>query len=340
MVSMKSVLTAIAFGVFFCGAVFADVEFKPLTFAEAQAQARAAHKFIMVDVYTDWCYWCKVLDKQTYTAKNVGDYVEANYIPVKINAEKGDGVAFAKSNGVHGYPTILFFDETGAEVDRVVGYQPAETFLSSLQTARAGGIAGLEKAVTEHPHDPNALYTLGEKYAEKGDTAHAFPLFRGVVQYDAGNAQHLAEQADIELATAAGDAGNVAPLERYLTDYPSSDEIVQAHMQLTKVYLKRGDTANAELHFRTLATLRPTDAGMYNNYAWSCAQAKLNLANELRYADWRWRTPPTIRRRRRIWTRNPPCSMRKAHSPQRWTRKSMRSHSWDTIRRMPACSPK
>jgi len=283
--SLHKLLPALTIAVLLCGTAFADVQFQQITFAEAQTQAQAQHKFIMVDVYTDWCYWCKVLDKQTYSAKDVGDYAGANFISVKINAEKGDGVPFAQTNGVHGYPTIIFFDADGKEVDRVVGYQPAETFLVSLQTARAGGISGLEKSAAEHPTNPGVLYTLGEKYAEKGDTARAFPYFRSVVQYDAGNSRHLAEQAAIMLATAANEAGDAAPLQKYINDYPASEGVVQAHMLLTKSYLLSGDTIHAEQHFQSLVALKPHDAGMYNNYAWSCAQAKINLMNALVYAD-------------------------------------------------------
>ncbi len=124
------------------GAGYAQVVFKPLTFGAACALAKAEHKYIIADVYTDWCRWCAEIDKNTYAAKAVGDYVEANFIPVKINAEKTEGVAFANAHGVQGYPTIIFFDETGAEVYRVTGYQAADAFLASLQTARTGGNKG------------------------------------------------------------------------------------------------------------------------------------------------------------------------------------------------------
>jgi len=117
------------------------------------------------------------------------------FIAVRINAEKREGVDFANLKDVHGYPTILFFDENGTEVDRVVGYQPADAFLSSLRIARRGGIQGLVKAAAEHPSDPALLFTLADKYAQKGDTLHAFPYFRGVVQYDVHDSLHRAEQA-------------------------------------------------------------------------------------------------------------------------------------------------
>ena len=134
---MKRLLVSLVVVVAFRGAAFAGVEFKPLTFAEAQAQASAEHKFVMVDVYTDWCSWCKVLDKQTYSSDSVAAYVNANFVPVKINAEKGNGIAFAIARGVTVYPTILFIDTTGAEIDCVMGYQSPEDFLASMRIIRA-----------------------------------------------------------------------------------------------------------------------------------------------------------------------------------------------------------
>src|SRR5579872_2413756 len=142
-IKMKPFLIALGV-IVLCGMASAQVTFDTVSFALAQQKAAAAHKYIMADVYTDWCYWCKVLDKNTYSTKSVGEYANNNYVAIKINAEKGDGVDFAKQFGVRGYPTILFLDEKGKEVDRVVGYQPADKFLASMKTARMGGVQGLE----------------------------------------------------------------------------------------------------------------------------------------------------------------------------------------------------
>ncbi|HET9136722.1 MAG TPA: thioredoxin fold domain-containing protein [Candidatus Kapabacteria bacterium] len=118
---------------------YAEVHFKNASFKEAQALAAKEHKIIMVDLYTDWCGWCKRLDKDTYSTEEVGSYADANFISLKINAERGEGVTLAKNGKVQGYPTIIFYNEKGEEIHRLVGYQRPADFLATLKAAVAKG---------------------------------------------------------------------------------------------------------------------------------------------------------------------------------------------------------
>lgn len=100
----------------------------------AMAQAAKQKKLVMVDVYTDWCGWCKRLDKDVYTNQDVIGKVQKSFVALKVNPEKADK-AFVDKYGVRGYPTILFLDAKGKEVHRIVGYKPAADFLKELDSA-------------------------------------------------------------------------------------------------------------------------------------------------------------------------------------------------------------
>ena len=105
-------------------------------------------KKIFVDVYTDWCGPCKLMDKKTLQNKDVAKYISNNYYAVKFNAEGTEEVnyndftytnpnynpdrkgrnsqhLFAHALKITGYPSIVFFDETGKVIAPVVGYQSA-----------------------------------------------------------------------------------------------------------------------------------------------------------------------------------------------------------------------
>ena len=114
---------------------YAEVNFKELSFAEALKQAKKDKKIVMVDYYTTWCGWCKVLDKKTYSSKEVGDYADVNMISLKIDAEKGEGIELSKRAAIQGFPTIIFYDGDGKEVHRVVGYVEAMPFLERMKMA-------------------------------------------------------------------------------------------------------------------------------------------------------------------------------------------------------------
>jgi thiol-disulfide isomerase/thioredoxin len=100
------------------------------SFVVAQQEARANGKLIMIDFYTDWCGWCKLLDEQTYPDNRV-KLLASNFVTVKLNAEK-DGAKLAKKYGVDAYPTIMFVNADGSAVKKVDGYQDGADFTTTL----------------------------------------------------------------------------------------------------------------------------------------------------------------------------------------------------------------
>lgn len=66
-----------------------------LTVEEAAAKLQKEKKPILIDLYTDWCGWCKVMDKETYSNEKVITYIEDNFYPVKLNAETRKAVTWA-----------------------------------------------------------------------------------------------------------------------------------------------------------------------------------------------------------------------------------------------------
>ena len=99
----------------------------------ANAEAKQTGKVLMVDVYTDWCEWCTVMDTKTYTDAKVIAGAQ-QFVALKLNPEKSAPAAqFAKKYGVNGYPTILFVEADGTLVDRIEGYEDAPSFASAIK---------------------------------------------------------------------------------------------------------------------------------------------------------------------------------------------------------------
>ncbi|MDW4691830.1 thioredoxin family protein, partial [Escherichia coli] len=80
----------------------------------ALAQAKAENKSVLVDVYTDWCGPCKLLDQRTYSDPRVQSLLANSFITVKANAEdSGKGQDIAQRYEVHAYPTVILVDSKG-----------------------------------------------------------------------------------------------------------------------------------------------------------------------------------------------------------------------------------
>ncbi|MBB6460541.1 thioredoxin family protein [Flammeovirga kamogawensis] len=112
------------------------------TVEEAIAASEKDGKPIFIDVYTDWCGWCKVLDKKTFQHEDVVKYVSENYHAAKLNPEleasfsfKGDDFtnnSFAKEHEVNSYPAIIVIHPKGKN-KVFVGYRDSDSFLEILK---------------------------------------------------------------------------------------------------------------------------------------------------------------------------------------------------------------
>jgi thiol-disulfide isomerase/thioredoxin len=116
-------------------------------FAAAVAKAKQEKKPIFADFYTDWCGPCKQMTAGVFTREAVGEVFNRNFVNVKVNAEKGEGIELAKRIGVEAYPTMFFIDpETGRVIHAIVGYRSEEELLDEVrQLEQSGKYGGLQR---------------------------------------------------------------------------------------------------------------------------------------------------------------------------------------------------
>jgi thioredoxin-related protein len=126
----------------------ADKKVRWYTLMEALELNKKAPKKIIIDIYTDWCGWCKKMDKETFEHPVISDYLNKNFYPVKFNAESKDSIVFAGykfgnpglgSRSTHqfamalfqaqktnpGYPAIAYINENLQLIGVMPGYLSA-----------------------------------------------------------------------------------------------------------------------------------------------------------------------------------------------------------------------
>jgi thioredoxin-related protein len=154
---------------------------------QAMQQAKRSNKLVMVDFYTDWCTWCKRLDRDTYTNDRVVQ-LSAQFVSVKVNAER-EGRSAAQRYGVNGFPTILFLTGSGEVAGKINGYRPAEPFaaeMSRIATAHRE-FPTLVERVKANPKDGNSAAKLTIIYASRGRAQQAEKTLRVAAAADPQN---------------------------------------------------------------------------------------------------------------------------------------------------------
>ncbi|CAN5227575.1 hypothetical protein BH11CYA1_BH11CYA1_44550 [soil metagenome] len=108
-------------------------------------EAKDKKKYVLADVYTDWCGWCKKLDKDTFQDEQMVKYLKGKFVCVKLNAEGSkEGRAAAKKYHVHGFPCSLVFNTEGKFIGRLSGYMEPDKFQSALEDLIANPTASSE----------------------------------------------------------------------------------------------------------------------------------------------------------------------------------------------------
>jgi thioredoxin 1 len=108
----------------------AGIQFTNARWAEILKKAKAEKKVIFLDAYASWCGPCKMLQKNVFTQKTVGDYFNKRFINVKMDMEKGEGPALSQTYPLEAYPTLLFIDGNGRVVKKAIGYMNADDLIA------------------------------------------------------------------------------------------------------------------------------------------------------------------------------------------------------------------
>lgn len=126
-----------------------------MSWEDALAANKANPKKMVVDVYTDWCGWCKRMDATTFKDPKVAAYISEHFYAIKLNAEQKEDITYdghtfsyqrQGKRGVHGlaaslldnrlsYPSVVYLN---GDMERIMispGYKDAEKFLQELKYA-------------------------------------------------------------------------------------------------------------------------------------------------------------------------------------------------------------
>ncbi len=113
--------------------------------SEVKDKLQSQRKPVIIDLYTNWCYWCKVMDKKTYTNQKVISYINDHFYAVKLNAETKEKISWANKDfnyndnykvndftmyvtgGQPGFPTTVIFTDDKSEPVAIQGFlEPRE----------------------------------------------------------------------------------------------------------------------------------------------------------------------------------------------------------------------
>jgi thioredoxin-related protein len=169
----------------------------------ALKKADASDRLLLVYLYTDWCTFCRKMDRETFEDENLIEDMAAQYVWVRLNAETQDhGVRLRQEMGISGFPTTLLMNGKGEELDRLEGFIPPQGFqeLVREKASSPDSIPALKADLEKNPDSAPLHYRIGRKYLERRDFPQAQQAFARVIELDPENRQGSTDSSHYYLA--------------------------------------------------------------------------------------------------------------------------------------------
>ncbi|WP_027385835.1 thioredoxin family protein [Chryseobacterium gregarium] len=186
------------------------IQFQDLPFKDLVAKAKKENKIVFIDAYASWCGPCKMMERNVFTQKSVGDYYNSNFVNARFDMEKGEGREIASKYEVRSYPTYLFLNGDGELVSQNFGYMEESMFLSMAQDINSPN---------------NKKGSLKERFA-KGEKDPEFLI----------NIMKLNSSSDFDFAKKAS--------ERYFENRKKTEEFTKDDVGLLLFFLKSTEDKN------------------------------------------------------------------------------------------------
>lgn len=191
----------------------------------AQKEAADSGRVFLIYFHADWSQPCRWMDGGTLANRAVAEYVNKNFVPIKVDDTKEAG-AISKKYQVRLYPTVLFLDPYGDPLHILLGPKPPGDFYPVLQKVKA--LPGLVAAQKKSADDVEANFAAGAAFATLDQLRRAEPYLKRVVELDPKNEKGHLHPVRLFLALVPLEDGDSAQaiknVQQFLTDNKDSPE--------------------------------------------------------------------------------------------------------------------
>lgn len=154
--------------------------------SEALAEAAGADRFVLVDLYADWCSWCKVLEEKVFTTPAFENFADEQFVLLRVDVEDGgEGTRLRELYQVRALPTTLLLDSEGVLVGTISGFSPAPEYLGEIKGELADWerlMASVDEALAGE--DLERIRRLADSLYRRRAGARAAALYERILELE------------------------------------------------------------------------------------------------------------------------------------------------------------
>jgi tetratricopeptide (TPR) repeat protein len=206
-------------------------------------------------------------------------YLNAHFISIKINGQEGEGKKYKTKFNVRGYPTVIFFQNNGAEIDRICGYDGDKTSFYQTVVDYVNGkntLGDLQARLSQSLLNVQANYLLAKKYIARWESDEAQPYFRKILELDAQDVNGYGEECRGFIAVhTLRTTDDDQPLIVFLEQATNKTNLEQGYNVLIRFYRQKEMPDKLLSTYEQVIKRLPDNADFMNDYAWYLYSQKL-----------------------------------------------------------------
>jgi len=215
-----------------------------------------------------------------FTTKDFADYINANYVALKLNGDTDLGRKLRNNWLVPGYPTMVLFTAEGEEIDRIVGFGGKKDEYFQTVKDYTNGKNTLKDLMVQVENDPNnarLYFDIANKYNDRGEDEKALHYYEKVLELETDHSSDMYLQAEYNVAESkAYAADNPDYLQHYAKTCTDDNLKYYAYSSLARFFRMKKDQANVISVYEEALTVLPDNASMMNSYAWYIFQNEVS----------------------------------------------------------------
>jgi tetratricopeptide (TPR) repeat protein len=178
--------------------------------------------------------------------KKIGDFINSHFVSLRVHSLKGEGKQIREKYNIRGFPTVLFLDGKGEEIDRTFGFDGDKDAYFKILTDYAAGKNTLRSFLSEvkaAPDNIDANFKLAKKYAYRWEWENARPYFSKVLTLDPNDEKGFKTESTCYLAVIESRVNkNIEPLLSFIESNTDERFWETAYSSLLRYYMREKDT--------------------------------------------------------------------------------------------------
>jgi tetratricopeptide (TPR) repeat protein len=211
--------------------------------------------------------------------KDVGDFVNGQFVSLRVVPGKGEWSALRKDYSIRGTPTVLFLDSKGEEIDRICGFDGNKDEYFQVVKDFAEGKNTLTSLLSKHKkqgEDIDLNYSIGQKYVGRWEEDKSSPYFAKVLELDPENRKGYKTESTYYVALAAlTEYKNTQPLEDFIAKNTDEEYLFMAYRSLAFHYVRQKEKDKVMTTYDEAFAKMPKNPRVFYEYANAILRLKM-----------------------------------------------------------------